>query len=724
MAQNPILAVITPPSVKVQGDADDAPVRVIKASELLLLGQKLNGLFMQYVSDRRIAELRWLRNQRQYLGIYDPEVEKVLSPNRSHAYPKLTRIKCVSVLSRLMNLMFPGNELNWSLKAAPHPDFTLDDVQEAMQAAQAANQAAGTTPTVDLDYCMTAIQDLMDKRAEKLTVVIDGQLQELGGDQTLDYIALNRKVIQSGILYGMGVLRGPFARPGKSVTWDLTNPQQPKPKTIEIFKPMFEFLPVWDFYPDMSAKTFASMDGYFVRKVLSRAQLRALCKRPDFFETQIKAYLRQHPMGNYRPQPYETDLRAMGVKVNVNEMKPETMKYEINCWHGATSGEFLRASGVTVADDKITDDLDAEVWMVDGIVIKCDLNPWAALGVEVKDVHTFLFDEDDTSPVGSGLPNVMRDSQMAVSAAARMLLDNASAVCGPQLELNTDLLRPDQDLVATGAYKVWYRTGEDANAQFPAVRNIEINAHMKDLMAVISLFKDFADSETFVGAATGGDMANMPSEPMRTAAGATAIRGDAALPFKDVVRAYDTFTQSVIESLVQFNKKFNPKVAPEGDYDVIARGATSMIAKEVRGAAIDNFVMTAKPEEMIELDARKLVTARLKARDLEDLMVSPSVSAQRHQANSDKQSQDDKNQQDQIQATIKKLLSDAFKNVAAGQQHSAAADAVQVNTALAIVEKGITDGSDTQGAAGQVGNKAPAGKPVRKQGQSSSPAGV
>ena len=53
-----------------------APVPVIRSEELRQLGQNLDKLFMQYVSDRRIAELKWLRNLRQYLGLYDPEIEK------------------------------------------------------------------------------------------------------------------------------------------------------------------------------------------------------------------------------------------------------------------------------------------------------------------------------------------------------------------------------------------------------------------------------------------------------------------------------------------------------------------------------------------------------------------------------------------------------------------------------------------------------------------------
>jgi hypothetical protein len=141
---------IDPPSVKVAGPANETPVRRISSNELRQLGQNLDKLFRQYVADRRIAELRWLRNQRQYLGIYDPEVEKELSANRSKAYPRITRVKCISVLSRLMNLMFPGNEKNWEIKASPSPDMSPQDVTQAVQAAIQKDQEAGIDhgPTV------------------------------------------------------------------------------------------------------------------------------------------------------------------------------------------------------------------------------------------------------------------------------------------------------------------------------------------------------------------------------------------------------------------------------------------------------------------------------------------------------------------------------------------------------------------------------------------------
>ena len=706
------LATIDPPAVSVPYP-EDAPVRRISAEGLRLLGQRYNMMFMQYVSDRRIAELRWLANQRQYLGLYDPEIEKEMSPNRSKAYPRVTRVKCISVLSRIMSLMFQGNERNWELRGAPWPDMKVEEVQEALQKAAQKDQEAGTpTPNpMTLDYAMQAIKNYAADRAKTLSDLIDDQLQELGGHQSIDYVSLNRWVIRSGIIYGMGVLRGPFVREAQSVVWNMDGPI-PVPKRKTVYKPFFEFLSVWDFYPDMSAKTLRGMDGYFIRHVMTRAQVLALGKKPDFFANVINSYLQTHTIGNYRAQPHEMELRAMGVKVNVNEMKSETMKYEIIGWHGAVDGRMLQEVGVDVPDDKIQDNIDAEIWMIDGNVICARLNPWKELDANVDMIHTFLFDEDDTSPIGFGLPNAIRDSQMMVSAATRMLLDNASVVCGPQLELNTDLLRLDLDNNAIGAYKIWYREGEGIDAQYPAVRNVQIDAHLQELEQVVSLGLKFADAETFVGPATGGDMEKSPSEPMRTAAGASMLRGDAALPFKDIIRAFDTFTQSVIHSLVVFNRTFNPEQAPDGDYDVIARGATSLMAKELRGMQADSLVQTLKPEQMVHVDERKLTEMQVRARDMDDILVSPDEAARRQQQQDQQTSQQQDAQQRTIEANIRKVLADAFKAITQGQKNTATADADLVNAAVDILERGMAneliDSGGQAGAQAQGNGAAPA----------------
>lgn len=687
----------SPPAVSTNAAT---PVRTLNTQTLRLLGNELKELFSQYSSDRRQTELKYMRNLRQYLGLYDPEIFSKMDQSRSVAYPRITRIKCVSMLSRIMNLMYPGNERNWEVNASPSPEMSPQDVAQAVQQLIQERQEAGVPTPPSQEMLDAAMEKLAKDRAEELSKVIDDQLQEIGGDQTLDVIQLDRKVVQSGIMYGLGALEGPYVREETQCGWVYQGPSggyQLQTRTIR--KPQFDFLSVWDFYPDMSARSLPG-EGYFVRRVMGKSQLRKLADREDFFGKEIKKYIANTPDGDYKPKEFETDLRTMGTKENVNDMKRDPQgKYEIIIWKGPVSGSKLRELGEDVADDDVADDLESEVWMVGGNVIKADINPWRKLGLEVKTIHTFLFDEDDTSPIGNGLPNVMRDSQMSVCAATRMTLDNASVTCGPQLEINTTLLRTDQDVSGIEAYKTWYRDDDGPTAQFPAVRRIEIDGHLTELENMIKLFMDFADLETFVGPATGGDLAKMPSEPMRTAAGASMLRGDTALPFKDIIRNFDCFKQSVILSLVEFNKKFNPGLAPTGDYNVIARGATSLIAKEVRGMQLDMLAQTLTPDERDHVDEREFVKQRFAVRDMTSLLVPEEEAQRKKEARESAQAAQMQQQMKMIEAQIRDTLSDAYKNITQGQKNSAAADAQQVNSAVAILESAM-NGQEDQGTGG------------------------
>jgi hypothetical protein len=684
------------PSVDVPGE--DTPIKVISARDLRKLGQKLSQLFGQYRSDRALQEERWLRNLRQYLGYYDPEVEQYLAANRSRAYPKITRTKCISMLSRIMDLMFPSDDRNWTITARPSPDMKLKDVQQAIKEAQD-RDAAGAPPgpdgqptpppPLDDDYVQAAVMELAQKRADELSMEIMDQLQELGGDQSYDYVALNKEVVSSAILYGVGVLIGPYAREVKSSTWTLDpKTNQPKAKTIKRYLPQFEFLRCWDYYPDMSAKRLAEGDGYFVRKVMTRRQLRDLADEETFFGDTIKSFLNARQVGTYKAQNFETMLRNMGTTSLSKETKAETARYEVIIWHGPVDGQYLRLAGVEVPDDKLSDQIDAEVWMLEDYVIKAIMNPWADLGMDVRTDHTFVFDQDDTSPVGFGLPNIMRDTQMSISAATRMMLDNASVVCGPILEVNESLMRADQDLSSIYAYKTYYRDDDGLTAQYPAIREIKVESHIDELEAIIKLFMGFADTETFVSPMNGGDNGGMPSEPMRNAAGASMMFGHAALPFKDIIRNFDRFTQSVLQALVAFNRVLNPDKAKTGDYDVIARGATSLIAKEMRGMQIDQLATSLTPEERQHVDIRKLVEQRFKVRDLENMLVS-AREAQRRAAAADAGAAAQADQAKQLaEANIRKLLSDAFKNIAQGQKNMATADVEKISAALDVLERG------------------------------------
>lgn len=690
----------------------------INNERLERLGSALSSRFKQYEADRSGVEQQWLKAARQYAGVYDPEVDKTIEAGRSKAYPKLTRVKCISMLSRLMNLLFPTSEKNWTISPSPVPNLAAEDLELVLSTVLASAEG-GQVTDVEVEL---AIMEFAKARSRNLELEIDDQLAELGGSRSVDYVSLCRKVIMSGIVYGLGVLKGPFVRKQQQRTWVRTEGGNLAVQNIEAYRPHFEFVPVWDYFPDMSARYFHQMDGQFQRIVMAQHQLRELADRDDFKGGAIKKYLANNREGNYRPRTVDTELRSYGPQERTSS--GEKNKYEVIVWDGYVSGHDLAAAGVDVPEARLGERHEAIVWLLDTTVIKAEMNPWVQLdvGTKVNSYHQFVFEEDESCLTGTGLPQVMRDSQMAVSNASRMLLDNAGVVCGPNLEVNLDLMHRDTDVTGVHAYKTWYREGLGSDAQVPAVRELKFDSHISELTGVVDMFRGFADTETFVNQLNGGDLQSGPSEPLRTATGASLLKSDAALPFRDVVRNFDLFTQSVLSSIVAFNSQFNTKPTLRGDHQVIPRGAASLMAKEVRGMILDNLAVSLSPEDQRYINRYELLRARLATRDIDldsGILCDKEEARRRDDAATQEQQQQAQRVQDLMQAEVRKTLSDAAKGITQADKNAAGAAATsakarieEANAVLTALEGGLNGGQEP--GAGSAGAAAP--QPKRSAG--------
>jgi hypothetical protein len=620
------------------------------------------------------------------------------------------------MLSRVMNLLFQESDKPWGVEPSPVPNLDGKDLQAILTAVDTKAQQEGRQITDE--EIEIAIRAFAAKRAERLETEIEDQLRELGGDRALDFVALCRKVILSGIMYGLGILKGPFITDQKQRTW-ARDPAtgQLMAKNIVAERPRYEFIPIWDYYPDLSAKTFKQMDGQFTRVVMSRHQVTQLKERKDFFNDQIDRVLHTFSDGNYKRRSFETELRAMGPAVNVTQS--ERGKFEAVVWEGAVSGKDLRAAGVEVSDAQLQMDLKGTIWLFGDIVVKCELDPWTTLLGEnntLEMFHMFIFEEDESTLMGNGLPNVVRDSQMGLCAAVRMALDNGSIAFGQNLEINTDLLSMNQDITSIMPWKVWYR--EDSNPStvgIPAVREIKFDSKLGELKVLADLFREFADQETFIGPQTGGDMSKGPSEPFRSATGASLLKGDAALPFKDVVRNVDVFLQSVVSSLITFNRQFNKNPALRGDFQAIAKGSTTLIAKEVLGMQLDNYAQTMTEEEKMYVNFHELAKARVRVRDLSTkvIIVDDVEATRREQAAQQDRAAQAEQQRRLAEATIKDVLSGVIKNISQASKNTAGAEAQTAQVILSALEKGISPHALASEATGARADEAAgAGAPV------------
>lgn len=600
-------------------------------------GYRLYNEFSTNKAYRRPKELQWLEDLRAYKGVYDPDVR--IDPDNSHVYPKLTRSKVNIVLSRLHEMLFPDQDRNWELAPTPEPVIQAALVFQIAQQITQPPPIDEATGQVQIDpqtgfpmqpipptreQLNEAIKDFAKETAQKMQSEIDDQLTEM------DYPEVAKKVLRSGLLYGTGILAGPLVNRRQKCRWqpdDQTNTYIEKIEDQDV--PYMEFTRIWDWYPDMTVAEFSQAQGFWQRSILTKHDLRKLMKRPDFDKDIIRRYLQERPDGDYVPEPFEVDLQALevdaatqssseaggttifssGTTTTQSSYRQHGKRYEAIQYWGYVDGSDLAACGILNPDGSEIDvDLEyaANVWLIGKAPVKVMLYDGALTHYKV-----FYYEKDETSIFGEGLARVMRHSQIAISSAARMMLDNAACVAGPQVEVNWQLMHEGTDLNSFYPRKIWYRDGRGIEAQYPAVRVYNIDSHIEELGKISDIFMNFADQETCLPTWMIGDKVN--NENSKQTSGRQA---EILVSIKDVVKNFDTFTEQVMRDLYSWNMEFNPREDIKGDFQCKPRGVSSLVIKEIRMAALANLKNTMQPEDWPYIPRREFLDETLKAHDI------------------------------------------------------------------------------------------------------------
>lgn len=685
---------------------DDAPMD----NPLFGLGVELMGEFRDAELLRKEAEDRWLQDLRQYRGIYEPDEEAKMQGSK--AYMRKTRVKVESIDARLMDLLFPANrERNFSVEATPEPSIPSPLKQKLVEGLTAAND--GTPP--DGETLKKAIKQVADKAAERMATRIDDQLAEIR------YRDVARKVLHSGNLYGTGVLKGPLVdrRTRVSYVWDdkkntFVRSQQ------SYAAPMIDHVPLWRWYPDMAVTDLEDARFAWEHHRLSRAKLAELATRKTFRGDIIRQYITSNPDGATRLRTYESELRMMGEQKLLG-FEQKTGQYDVFERWGWIEADKLRACGCEVRDEDLHEVYFANLWVLpDGQVIKAVLQPIEGM---LWPYHLYYWDKDETSIFGEGLAAIMRGDQKMLNAAVRMLLDNAAVTAGPQFEVFVPAFPATANLTDIHPLKVWPRTGGDF--QYPAIRPLDFNSHLPELVQMLELFDSNADEVTAVPKFTYGD------NPQRGAAGTmgglSMLLGQANISLKDQVIGWDEgITKPFIGGLYHWNMRFSSDDRIKGDFQVVARGAASLVAKEVRGQALAQFGATLQPEERPFLKWDVFVQQKADALDLADVIKTPEEVAQ-EQNNPQAQQMAAMQQQLQqamlqaqlaeLQAKANKLEAEAMaKKIEAIYAAMQAAGVAAQNPAIAPAGDGILQSAGWKDADQQPGSGAALANGAQTQG--------
>ena len=550
-------------------------------------------------------EERWIKAYRNYRGLYGSDVQFTES-ERSRVFIKITKTKTLAAYGQIVDVLFANHKFPLSIDPTQLPDGVAGDVhfdpKESPEVRDILNSPYGfsgdgkdlepgatrTSLSEKLGEYQNKLGDLEGVRegvgqtgsaitvspalvaAKRMQKKIHDQLEESGASKHLRSTAFEMS------LFGTGVMKGPFAVDKEYPNWNDDGEYDPMFKTV----PQVSHVSVWNFYPDPDANNMDEAQYVIERHKMSRSQLRALKKRPYFRDSVIEEVIAEGE--NYTKLYWEDDLSDYAPEHDIDRF--EVMEY----W-GTVDINLLEEQQIDIPKDlKDLDELQANVWVCNGRLIRVVLNPFKPARIPYVAAP---YELNPYSFFGVGIAENMDDTQTLMNGFMRMAVDNAVLSGNLLIEVDETNLVPGQDLTVYPG-KVFRRQGGAPGqalfgTKYPNVssENMMMFDKARQLSDESTGFPSFAHGQT--GIAGVG----------RTASGISMLMGAAAGGIKTVIKNVDDYLLKPLgEGLFQFNMQFDFDPSIKGDLEVVARGTESLMANEVRSQRLMQFLgVTSNP---------------------------------------------------------------------------------------------------------------------------------
>jgi hypothetical protein len=555
----------------------------------------INTRFTRSKDSRREDEDRWLKNYRNYRGLYGPDV-KFNESEKSQAFVKITKTKVLAAYAQISDVLFAGGKFPIGVEPTPvvkggvdAVNFDTQDKPEEMSE-EPKKSTVKRKELIDLagPYSdrLKPIKDQLGegdsgnpgaiifepaKQAAKLMEkIIHDQLEESEGSTHLRSMAFEMA------LFGHGVIKGPFAFDKEYPKWNEEGEYEPLFETIA----KVEHCSVWDFYPDPEARSMSEAEYIVHRHRMSRSQLRALKRRPMFREESIEEAIALGP--DYESEYWETILED-------NSSRTETERYEVLEFWGVLDAEIAEQAGIDMPEEfDGSDEVQVNAWVCNGQTLRLVLNPFVPARIPY---HSAPYEANPYSFFGVGIAENMADTQLLMNGFMRMAVDNAALSGNLLIEIDETNLVPGQSMdVYPG--KVFRR---QAGAPGQAIFGTKFPNVSQELLMMFDKARQLSDESTGMPSYAHGSTGVMSTG--RTASGMSMLMSAAANNIKAVVKNIDDYLLGPLgKSLFAFNMQFNFSKELLGDLEVISKGTESLMRNEIRSQRLLQFMqMAANP---------------------------------------------------------------------------------------------------------------------------------
>ena len=561
-------------------------------------------------------EERWVQAYKNYRGIYGPDVQ-FTETEKSRVFIKVTKTKVLAAYGQLVDVLFSQNRFPIGVEPTTLPEGVADTVhvdpkeQEQEQALEQIRDVYGSPgdgndlqpgDTTDMlrDRLGPQQEDLEDIEgleegpgqtqssvtfhpamvaAKRMEKKIKDQLEESSATKQL------RFSVFECVLFGTGVMKGPFALDKEYPNWDEEGDYDPIIKTI----PKVEHTSVWDFYPDPDAYNMEDATYTVERHRMTRPQLRALKKRPFFRSNAIDDAIKYGE--SYNQEWWEESLNDNDVASDFggegfSSYSGDVERFQVLEFWGTVDREIVENQGLEIPEKFLEDDeIQINAWVCNGEILRFVINPFTPKRIPYV---ASPYEINPYSFFGVGLAENMDDTQTLMNGFMRLAVDNAILSGNLLIEVDETNLAPGQDLTVYPG-KIFRRQG---GAPGQAIFGTKFPNVSSENMMLFDKARVLSDESSGLPSYSYGQTGVMGTG--RTASGISMLMGAASNAIRTVIKNMDDYMlRPMGEALFAFNMQFDFDPDIKGDLEIRARGTESFMKNEVRSQRLISFLQIA-----------------------------------------------------------------------------------------------------------------------------------
>lgn len=500
------------------------------------------------------------------------QAESTERQTRSRINVNITRPKTNAAFARLSDMLFPVDDRNFAIEPTPVPSLAPDQSPQNL----VSGPGGQVMPADQVALKKTA---MAKAAAELMQTEIDDNLVEC------DYNSEGRRMLFEAAMLGTGAVCGPNAAASKAFSWRKSAEGEWQKHCIEAIKPASRYVPLWNCYPDPAAGGHVPSMRYFVEAdSMTSRDLRGLIGQPGYIDSSIRECLAERA-GSLRRDRSERRIVEGSYQELPNQTYPIAL---VTC--ELSKGQVIDLAGdgacVCASDEERAEPVMATVMMCNGRAIKAFVNPTQTdLGYDL-----FHYEPVHGQPFGVGVPFLMRSPQKVVSAAWRMVMDNAAFTVGGQIVMDSRSVVPADGSNALYGGKLWHKIDDDARAVEDVFRVYNMDMHLGELEKIIALGMKFAEDETSLPSLLEGNRGAAPD----TVGGMTLLMNSANVILKIMAKRFDdSVTKPHISRYYEWHMRHNPRDELKGDFQVRARGSSHLVIRDLERQSLVGFMQYA-----------------------------------------------------------------------------------------------------------------------------------